>query len=304
MKPILAVCLNPVIQNTLVFYAVTPDQVNRAARYRVDASGKGVNVTRVLTQLGQDCVHLTHAGGQNRDWFLAMCRMDGLDVRWVDSGSDIRICTTVIDLSAGTATELVQEAQAVQPNTEADFMRLFDMVLPSCAMLVVSGTKASGYSDRIIPRMAERAFQLGIPAILDIKGQDLLACLRWRPLVVKPNIHEALATWQLGTEKSEGLAKPLRAHIAAIAAELKIRYGTELVVTRGKESIWFNEDGQPAEEPIVPAQVINPIGSGDSFTAGLAHVMLNGGSLREAVREGAQLGAQNAENLKVGSLNP
>lgn len=302
MKPILAVCLNPVIQNTLVFDTVTPDQVNRAARYRVDASGKGVNVTRVLTQLGQDCVHLTHAGGQNRDWFLAMCRTDGLDVRWVDSGSDIRICTTVIDLSAGTATELVQEAQTVQPSTEADFMRLFDMVLPGCAMLVVSGTKASGYSDRIVPWMAERAFQLGVPAILDIKGQDLLACLRWRPLVVKPNIHEALATWPL--ENSGKRKEAVRAHIAAIAAELKIRYGTELVITRGKESIWFNEGSQPAEEPIVPARVINPIGSGDSFTAGLAHVIVNGGNLREAVREGARLGSRNAENLKVGSLNP
>lgn len=298
MKPILAVCLNPVIQNTLVFDSVKLDHVNRAAQHRVDASGKGVNVARVLTQLGQPCVHATHAGGQNRDWFLAMCQKDRLDVRWVDSGSDIRICTTVIDLSAGTATELVQEAQAVQPNTEADFMQLFDMVLPSCAMLVVSGTKASGYSDGIIPWMAERAFQLGIPAILDIKGQDLLACLQWCPLVVKPNIHEALATWPLGTEK------PLRTHIAAIAAELKIQYQTELVITRGKESIWFNEGGQPAEEPIVPAKTINPIGSGDSFTAGLAYVMLKGGSLREAIQEGARLGARNAENLKVGSLNP
>lgn len=302
MKPILAVCLNPVIQNTLVFDSVKLDHVNRAAQHRVDASGKGVNVARVLTQLGQPCVHATHAGGQNRDWFLAMCQKDRLDVRWVDSGSDIRICTTVIDLSAGTATELVQEAHAVQPGTEADFMHLFDMLLPSSAMLVVSGTKAPGYSDGIIPWMVERASIHGIPAILDIKGQDLLACLRWRPLLVKPNIHETLATWPL--EHTCKSAEVLRAHIAAIAAALKIRYGTELVVTRGKEPIWFNEGGQPAEEPIMPAKTINPIGSGDSFTAGVAYVMLNGGSLREAVWEGARLGARNAENLKVGSLNP
>lgn len=302
MKPILTVCLNPVIQNTLVFSSVQLDQVNRAVQHRVDASGKGVNVTRVLTQLGQPCVHLTHAGGDNRDWFLTLCKADGLDIRWVDSGADIRICTTMIDLSAGTATELVQEARSVTPDTEPDFMKLFDIVLPDCGMLVVSGTKASGYSDRIIPWMVQRAFQFGIPAVLDIKGRDLLESLPWRPLLVKPNIHEALATWPMKTPTDE--TEAVRAHIAAVAADLKVRYGTDLVVTRGKESIWFTESGEPAEEPSVPAQSINPIGSGDSFTAGIAHVMVNGGNLREAVQEGARLGARNAENLKVGSLNP
>ena len=114
----LVVCLNPVIQKTLVFDKLAIDHVNRARIVRTDASGKGVNVARVLSQRGADVTHLTHAGGPNRDWFLALCAADGLDVRWVDSGSEVRFCSTVIDATEKTATELVEEAVPVQAGTE------------------------------------------------------------------------------------------------------------------------------------------------------------------------------------------
>ena len=83
----LAVCLNPVIQKTLVFTSLAKGEVNRTSEYRVDASGKGINVARVLGQLGRPAIHLSQLGGPTRDWFLALCAADSLNARWVDSGS-------------------------------------------------------------------------------------------------------------------------------------------------------------------------------------------------------------------------
>ena len=74
-------------------------------------------------------------------------------------------------------------------------------------------------------------------------------------------------------------------------------------MTRGSAPVWFNEEGRAAEEPVQPVEAINPTGSGDSFTAGLALVLSGGGSLREAIREGSRLGALNAANLKPGSIS-
>jgi len=81
----LAVCLNPTLQKTLVFTAVRSGEVNRCLRSRLDASGKGVNVARVLVQLGQRCTHLTHAGGRFRSSFLALAEESGVTVRAVDN---------------------------------------------------------------------------------------------------------------------------------------------------------------------------------------------------------------------------
>ena len=66
----LTVCLNPVMQRTMMFPVLRENEVNRTSRYYTHASGKGVNVTRVLTQLGAGAVHLTHAGGRDRDRFI------------------------------------------------------------------------------------------------------------------------------------------------------------------------------------------------------------------------------------------
>lgn len=316
----LVVCLNPVIQKTLVFDKLAIDHVNRARIVRTDASGKGVNVARVLSQRGAAVTHLTHAGGPNRDWFLALCAADGLDLRWAESGSEVRFCSTVIDASEKTATELVEEAVPVQAGTEERLLGLFDDLIVDADVLIVSGTKAAGYSDAVVPEMAKRAAAKGAMMVLDIKGRDLVTCLPFRPAVVKPNLSEFLATFPAARGAFPGAAYPgaaypgaasatasasaaaLRAHVQGYAVAWKERYGTDLVVTRGSAPIWFNEGGHAAEEPIVPVEAINPTGSGDSFTAGLALVLAGGGSLREAIREGSRLGALNAATLKPGSI--
>ncbi len=300
-RKFLVVCLNPAIQKTLVFDGLELDRVNRAKRMRTDASGKGVNVTRVLSQLGAEVLHLTHAGGPDRDWFLSLCAADGLDVKWVDSGSEVRFCSTVIDAGAKTATELVEEALPVRAGTEERLLGLFDELVGSADVLIISGTRAAGYSDSVIPEMASRAAAKGAMVVLDIKGRDLVACLPFRPTVVKPNLDEFLATFP-APQGSRASCAALRTHIHAYAKAWKERYGTDLVVTRGKAPIWFSEDGLAAEEPARPAESINPTGSGDAFTAGLAYVLAAGGDLREAIREGARLGALNAERLKPGSI--
>lgn len=307
----LVVCLNPTIQKTLVFAGLKLDAVNRAAEVRTDASGKGVNVARVLTQCGYPATHLTHAGGPNKDWFLSLCRADGLDVAWVDSGSEVRFCTTVIDKGAGTATELVEEARGVAPGTEDLVLEEFENLLPDYDVFIFSGTKAAGYSDSLVPRMVQFATGLKKLVVLDIKGKDLVASLPFGPAVVKPNLEELLAS--LPPEAQNAIAAAptqeareavTRAAVAELARAWKAQYGTELIVTRGSKSVWFNENGAAAEMPVTPVKALNPIGSGDSFTAGLATKLAEGKSLREAIQEGNRLGGLNAVQLKPGSILP
>ncbi|HOX31352.1 MAG TPA: PfkB family carbohydrate kinase [Spirochaetales bacterium] len=300
-SPCLVVCLNPVIQKTLAYAGILKGEVNRSAEHRVDASGKGVNVARVLTQSGRRAIHLTQAGGPTREWFLSLCAADGLELRWVESGSEIRFCYTIVDRADGTATELVEEAQPVAPGTGALVLAEFDRALPECGAVVISGTKAPGFEEHVLPEMARRAKAAGKLLVLDIKGADLRACLPFGPDLVKPNLAELLATWPLADPARAGLPE-LRAHVAALAARLQGEGGSRLVVTRGPEPAWYWDGGALREEPARACAPLNPTGSGDAFTAGLAAVLSAGGSMAEAVAEGMRLGARNAELLKPGSI--
>lgn len=231
----LAVCLNPVIQKTLVFARVARGEVNRCSEYRVDASGKGINVARVLGQLGREATHLSQLGGPMRDWFLGLCKADGLEPAWVESGSDIRLCVTMIDRAEGSATELVEEARPVGEGTAERLLVEFDRLLPAIATVMISGTKAAGFPPTIMAEFSKRAASAGKRLILDIKGQDLLGCLPFRPAVVKPNLEELLQTYaperaaSLMASDGEGAMREL---IAQVGREYKDRHGSWLVVTR------------------------------------------------------------------------
>ena len=193
----LSVCMNPNFQKTLCFPVVHSGKVNRAVLNRLDASGKGVNVTRVLSHLGKKAVHLTPLGGDLRELFLRLCEKDRLDVRWIESGSNIRYCHTVIagESSGRTITELVEEGDPVAEGTEERLLAKYGELLPAIDVVIISGTKARGYSDKLVPEMVRLARESGRRIILDVRGYDLKGSLLFRPDVIKPNLFEFADTF-------------------------------------------------------------------------------------------------------------
>jgi fructose-1-phosphate kinase PfkB-like protein len=62
---ILCLGTTPVMQRTMVFQRVQLDAVNRAVEVRETASGKSVNVARVLHRLGEAVVATGFLGGDS-----------------------------------------------------------------------------------------------------------------------------------------------------------------------------------------------------------------------------------------------
>jgi len=300
-KTYLTVCLNPVIQKSLVFEALEHGEVNRTARYRTDVAGKGILPTRVLTQSGEKAIHLTQLGGPTRDWFLSMCASDQLDVRWVESGASIRFCTTIIELNGSHATELVEEGAAVAVSTHDAILKSFMELMPLVDAVLLSGTVAAGFRPGMMGELARLAGESGKHLYLDIKGRDLVDCLAARPVSVKPNLEELAATACVPRPANDD-ADGARSLVERIGREYFDRYGTYLVVTRGSRPTLFWDGSRLGETAVEKVEVINPIGSGDSFGAGLAVALEKGESLDAAVLAGTRLGALNAQGLKPGSI--
>jgi 1-phosphofructokinase/tagatose 6-phosphate kinase len=299
----LCVCLNPVIQKTLVFKEIAPGEVNRTAHWRVDAAGKGVIPTRILTQLGEKAVHLTQLGGPTREWFLSMCAEDDIAIEWVESGAPIRFCTTLIEESTGHATELVEESLPVAPGTSDALVDRFASLAKTGTAVLLSGTVATGIAPGTMARFADLASGAGARLYLDIKKQDLLECLKFHPVCVKPNLEELAQT--LGIPYADVRdEKPARQMVAETGRRFFGEYGTYLIVTRGARPTLYWDGRTLCEEPVQPVAVKNPIGSGDAFGAGLARILERGGSIHEAVREGTRLGGLNAAQPKPGTILP
>jgi len=297
----LTICLNPTLQKTLFFSSVVSGAVNRTAVHRLDASGKGINVTRVLNQLGKKVIHLTQLGGTMRPLFLSLCEQDNLSVEWVESNSEIRFCYTVINESDNRVTELVEESEAVTAGTEQRLLDKYDSLLSNPQFLreissvIISGTKAAGFSDTIIPSMVRKAKEKGLRVILDIKGNDLIESLQYEPDIIKPNLEEFKATYDKKPGKD-------------MLIELARKYKCCIILTNGRRKTLAVEKSDYFElaVPIVKAQ--NTTGCGDAFTAGLAAALEDSWSAKQpldfkaAINEAMRIGALSAVNGKPGSI--
>jgi len=282
--PVICICLSPGLQRSVIIDSLIPGEVNRLKSVNVDVAGKGVNVCRVLQRLGVEALCLAQ-GGSNADELMSLARLDGLDLRLIPSSSPLRTCTSIVETSMSTGrrvTELVEPSSPVDQSCVDTMTHAVQAMLPSATALVVAGSMAPGFPVGYLTRLASMARESGVPVLLDVQGSVLLDTLAARPAVVKINLAEFAATFFArrfcGGEHGGVLAEPLLApEIINAVAEVSRNQATNFVLTRGAESILLVRDGEVRSIP-VPAlaaeQIINPIGSGDAFLAGMLAQLL------------------------------
>lgn len=292
---ILCLGTTPAVQHVMVFRSLALDRVNRALTTMDCAAGKSINVAKVLKALGEQPVALGFLGGDRGEFILAVLKGKGIERDFIQVAARTRECVTVIDESAGTHTELVEESCSVK---SGDYRKLLAAVrrrLRGCRAMVLSGSITPNGPANLYFECARLAREAGAFALVDAQGAALLEALKAKPALVKPNRAELGAT--LGRELKGEKA------VRAAMRELCQRGAERVVVTAGKdEALAF--DGNSFWRIVPPkVRIANPIGSGDAFTAGILWRLLRGDDLGEACRWGAASGTANALTLLPGELS-
>ena len=287
---VLVVCLSPAFQSTYDFRSFNPNEVNRASSHTLHASGKGVNVSRVLSSIGLENRSLTILGGNRLDEYLGYCRDEGVDLIYVDTGKGIRTCTTVIDYEKHQSTELVEEAPEVDPEIEAKVLEMYSSEISKHDAVVITGSVPAGFSNDIFADMTHIAAEKGRIVILDVRGELLKRALLEKPTIMKPNISEFMKTFYperevLEHEDTESLFKLVEEKSREIYRE----YGTRVIITRGDKSTWAY-DGEKLLEVSIDEEfdgpVVNTIGCGDTFTSIFLFHLILGYSYEVSITRG------------------
>lgn len=285
--PALSICLSPGLQRSVVIDTLIPGEVNRLRSVVVDVAGKGVNACRVLQRLGIDALCLAQ-GGSNGDELMALADAEGLKLRLIASVGTLRTCTSIIETSSLTGrrvTELVEPSSAVDESCAATMSETVRALLPTASALIIAGSQAPGYPPHYQAQLASLARQADVPVVADLQGPALIEVLAKRPALVKINLAEFVATFLAdrfqGGEHSGMLAQPVLAEdVTAAIAQISRDYATSFVLTRGANSIVLARDGElrvVAVMPLAASEVVSPIGSGDSFLAGMLAQLLQAG---------------------------
>jgi tagatose 6-phosphate kinase len=278
----------------MVFPNLALDEVNRAATTLDGAAGKSINVAKVLKSLGESPIATGFLGGDRGALVEAALKEKGIETQFVKIAPETRQCTTVIDELARTNTELVQESDAVP---KEKYRQLIDIVRKWAGRsraMVMSGTLTPRAPTDFYRRCAQLATECGLLSVVDAKGPALIEALKARPGVVKPNRSELAET--VGHELAS------EADLMSAMRELCDRGALRVIVTSGKEPALAFDGKQFWRIHAPKITAINPIGSGDAFTAGLVWRLLRGADLGEACRWASATGAANALTLMAGEV--
>ncbi len=300
---ILCIGLTPTVQRTLYFEQFQIGGVNRAARTMVTASGKAVNVARVLTTLGANARLIHAVGGDTGRTVVQMLAGEGVHGEAIEAGdiATTRTCTTLLFGDGTPTTELVEEAKPLPDTVLTQIHRTIESQLLHARAIACSGSLPPGTPDDFYARMVRYGRENGIRVLVDAQKAPLKAALAERPFLVKPNGEEAAAT--LGFTLSGDLLPD-----ATTAVNALLEAGAEwALVSMGKAGSLLGSRGYVERWHIVPPPIeaVNPIGSGDSLAAGTLYALVEQGkTVPDAVVYGTACAAANALSLTSGILLP
>ena len=283
---ILCLGTTPTVQRTMTFASLAIDEVNRALNVVETASGKAINSARVLHTLGEPVLATGFLGGDSGAFIRRDLDQNGIAHAFVEVSPRTRTCVTAINQADGTATELVEESAPVEPAAYEALAGIVDSNLRRAKAIVMSGTLPPGADDGFYARLVTMAAEARVPAVVDAKGIPLRKAAAARPMVVKPNRAELAATVGVAIDSADALRDAIRRLIDLGPAWVVVTMGAEGAMASDGKSFW------QIDPPKIT--VVSPIGSGDSFTAGLAAGIVRGREVPDACRLAAACAAANA----------
>ena len=284
----------PAVQKSMTFDRLVLDGVNRTADVSQYASGKAINAARVLTALNETAFTMGLAGGDAGRFLLADLDRIGVGHDFVTVEAQTRTCATLIDRAGGTATELVEESKPVPESAYAAVLARLVAHLPDAHGLLLAGSLTPGgpadfYADAVTAAKAAGTFVL-----LDASGEPLRRALSAKPDVVKPNRSELATTTGVVIDSDAALRGAIRRLVAQGPTWAVVTAGGGATVVSDGRDFWT------VSTP--PVTVVSPIGSGDSFAAGLLAGVARGQDVPQACRLAAACGAANAMTRKAGHV--
>jgi tagatose 6-phosphate kinase len=297
---ILCLGTTPTMQRTMLFERVRIDGVNRATEVREYASGKSVNVAKVLRTLGHNPLATGVIGGSRGALLKEHLDRDGVASDFVTVAQPTRLCTTAIDQSSGEVTEFVEESARIAPEDWEQLYQRLEVLLPRATTWVFSGSIAPGAPPDFYTHWLARFRGKNPQVIVDARGEPLREALRQPGVVAKCN-----------REEFEGTIGETLAEETALRREMEraTPQGGALVITLGRDGAIAFEMGKFWRVRTPPIKAISAVGSGDAFAAGLAAGRHRaggtaGGDPRAALALAGACGAANAMTTDSGWVRP
>lgn len=277
---IYTVTCNPALDLAVRLDGLQIGGLNRTAGATLIPGGKGVNVSRVLGELGERNVALGFVAGSNGGMLESALGQMGVEtafIRLPEGQTRINV-----KLYGEQETELNAPGPMVSgQQTEGLLCELSR--LKEDDLLCLCGSLPPGMGADSYARMLKAA---GVRAVVDATGEALLCALSEQPWLVKPNRDELAAL--------VGRELPTLDDVIEAAEWLREKGAENVLVSLGGDGALLCAEGMRLYQPAPDGQVVGTVGAGDSLVAGFAAGWQRYGDMAQALRLGVACGSATA----------
>ncbi|HFI0083718.1 TPA: tagatose-6-phosphate kinase [Streptococcus suis] len=293
---ILTITLNPSVDIAYQLDTFHLDTVNRVEKVQKTAGGKGLNVTRVLKQIGEDVVATGFIGGEIGSYVKKQLTRKDIKNSFVEIGSETRNCIAV--LHDGKQTEILEQGPTIQEHEALNFIEHLEIILNNVDVVVISGSLPKGLASNYYVKIIELCKKRGVAVVLDCSGEALKNVLesQQKPTVIKPNTEEL--SQLIGKEVTDD-TQELKSVLSG-----QLFQGIDwIVVSLGAQGAFAKHNDKFYRVKIPKIKVVNPVGSGDSTVAGIAAGLVHALPDAELLKNANVLGMLNAQEEQTGYVN-
>lgn len=272
---IITVTLNPAIDKTVEVDNCTINSVNRVSSVKLDAGGKGINVSKVVKSLNGESIALGALAGRTGEFIKNYLDSEEIKNDFIFVNGETRTNIKIVDKVKGTNTDINEPGNSI---SEDDVKKIKENIFNNTKkddILVLSGSVPQGVEKNIYELWIKEAKELGVKTILDADGELLKQGILAGPYLIKPNIHELEKLFDV---KIDGINQ-----VISLCKSI-FDYGVNFIaVSLGSDGALFMNREKTIYAHGIKVKVKSTVGAGDSMVAALAFALDKGYSFERSV---------------------
>lgn len=282
---IYTVTFNPSLDYIVRMDSFATGEINRVNYEQVLAGGKGINVSIVLKNLGQNNTALGFLAGFTGEEIKRQLHEFGVTNDFVQLNQGFSRIN--VKAKAKNETEINGQGPDIDKAKLEELFTKLDQ-LQADDTLVLAGSIPKTLPDDIYQQIMARLNGKGIRIIVDAEKKLLLNVLQYHPFLIKPNNHE------LGD--MFGVTLTTDAEIIEYAKKLQAKGAQNVLISMaGDGAILLTTDGTTYKCPAPKGKLVNSVGAGDSMVAGfITGFNESAGDFKTAFHMGVATGSASA----------
>ncbi|WP_394973041.1 1-phosphofructokinase family hexose kinase [uncultured Croceitalea sp.] len=283
MNNIITLTVNPAVDKSTKVKGIRPTSKLRCKRPTYEAGGGGINVSRVIKELGGESKCFFLAGGSTGGHLKILLEKQGIEHQAIPIQGWTRENLSVTDTTNNQQYRFGMPGPQVHEKEWKVLLEKVKNTVSKGDFFIASGSLSSGIPFDFYARLSSIVSNVNAKFVLDTSGEALKQAAEQGAYLIKPNLGELAILCGVSSISVMNLETTVQHCLEKYPIEI-------LLVSLGAKGALIAYENKILQLPAPTVHHQSTIGAGDSMVAGMVYGLYTKKSIADATRLGIACG--------------